>query len=40
MNVVPYPFLTDNPFEIRLAIYVGAGMLAFSSFWLINRVHT
>ncbi|KAJ4465216.1 FAR-17a/AIG1-like protein [Lentinula lateritia] len=36
----PYPFLTDNPFEIRLAIYVGAGMLAFSSFWLINRVHT
>ncbi|KAJ4480649.1 FAR-17a/AIG1-like protein [Lentinula edodes] len=35
----PYPFLTDNPFEIRLAIYVGAGMLAFSSFWLINRVH-
>ncbi|KAJ3850950.1 FAR-17a/AIG1-like protein [Lentinula lateritia] len=35
----PYPFLTDNPFEIRLAIYVGAGILAFSSFWLINRVH-
>ncbi|KAE9399284.1 hypothetical protein BT96DRAFT_1019605 [Gymnopus androsaceus JB14] len=35
----PYPFLTDNPPEIRLAIYVGAGTLALSSFWLINRLH-
>lgn len=38
-RLVPYPFLTDNPPEIRLAIYVGAGTLALSSFWLINRLH-
>ncbi|KAJ4000110.1 FAR-17a/AIG1-like protein [Lentinula boryana] len=35
----PYPFLTDNPIEARLAIYAGAGTLAFSSFWLINKLH-
>ncbi|KAJ3782263.1 FAR-17a/AIG1-like protein [Lentinula aff. detonsa] len=35
----PYPFLTDNPIETRLAIYAGAGTLAFSSFWLINKLH-
>ncbi|KAJ4488087.1 FAR-17a/AIG1-like protein [Lentinula aciculospora] len=35
----PYPFLTDNPIEVRLAIYAGAGTLALASFWLINRLH-
>ncbi|TFK54970.1 hypothetical protein OE88DRAFT_1653557 [Heliocybe sulcata] len=35
----PYPFLTDNSFEIRVAIYSGAITLALVSFWLINSVH-
>ncbi|KAF9069887.1 FAR-17a/AIG1-like protein [Rhodocollybia butyracea] len=35
----PYPFL-DNSLEIRVAIYIGAGALALSSFWFINRLHS
>ncbi|KDQ60734.1 hypothetical protein JAAARDRAFT_125221 [Jaapia argillacea MUCL 33604] len=34
----PYPFLTDNPFPIRVAIYVGATFLALVSFWVINAI--
>jgi len=32
----PYPFLTENPFEVRVYIYAGAGTLALVSFWAIN----
>ncbi|KII88639.1 hypothetical protein PLICRDRAFT_41839 [Plicaturopsis crispa FD-325 SS-3] len=35
----PYPFLTENPFEIRVAIYGGAALLALVSFWGINGLH-
>ncbi|KZT26283.1 hypothetical protein NEOLEDRAFT_1162307 [Neolentinus lepideus HHB14362 ss-1] len=35
----PYPFLTENPLEIRVAIYCGAVTLALVSFWLINALH-
>ncbi|EPQ58200.1 hypothetical protein GLOTRDRAFT_110070 [Gloeophyllum trabeum ATCC 11539] len=35
----PYPFLTENPFEIRVAIYTGAVTLALVSFWIINSAH-
>ncbi|KAJ7273599.1 FAR-17a/AIG1-like protein [Mycena haematopus] len=35
----PYPFLTLNPFEIRLRIYVGAGTVAFLSFFALNALH-
>lgn len=36
---VPYPFLTENPFEIRVGIYGGASILALLSFWLLNALH-
>jgi hypothetical protein len=36
---VPYPFLTLNPWEIRLRIYAGAGTLACLSFYALNAVH-
>ncbi|KAJ3726109.1 FAR-17a/AIG1-like protein [Lentinula raphanica] len=36
----PYPFLTNNPIDIRLVIYVGAGTLGFASFWFINKLHS
>jgi hypothetical protein len=36
---VPYPFLTENPFEIRVLIYACAAFLALVSFWGINSVH-
>ncbi|KAF5365768.1 hypothetical protein D9758_003256 [Tetrapyrgos nigripes] len=35
----PYPFLTNSPFEGRVAIYIGAGSLAFVSFYFMNRLH-
>jgi len=35
----PYPFLTENPFEIRVAIYFGATTFALVSFWIINALH-
>jgi len=36
----PYPFLTENPLEIRLLIYAGATVLALLSFWIMNNVHS
>ena len=36
---VPYPFLTENPLEIRIAIYVVAALVAIMSFRLINSFH-
>jgi len=35
----PYPFLTENPPEIRKAIYAGAGSLALVTFWIVNALH-
>jgi len=35
----PYPFLTGNPFEIRLGIYAATGTLALVSFWTLNALH-
>ncbi|KAJ6630680.1 FAR-17a/AIG1-like protein [Mycena sp. CBHHK59/15] len=35
----PYPFLTQNPLEIRLRIYAGAGTVAFLSFYALNILH-
>lgn len=35
----PYPFLTVNPFPIRLVIYAGAGLIALFSFQLLNSLH-
>ncbi|KAK7467042.1 hypothetical protein VKT23_004104 [Stygiomarasmius scandens] len=39
-DVYPYPFLTNNTFEGRILIYLGAGILAWVSFYLINRLHS
>jgi len=36
----PYPFLTENPFEIRIGIYTGAATIALLSFWIINSLHS
>ncbi|KIY49448.1 hypothetical protein FISHEDRAFT_72770 [Fistulina hepatica ATCC 64428] len=36
---VAYPFLTDNPFEVRVAIYIGASLVALLSFWSLNALH-
>ncbi|KAF8078055.1 FAR-17a/AIG1-like protein [Lyophyllum atratum] len=38
-GIFPYPFLTDNPLEIRIAIYACASALAYASFWAINSFH-
>ncbi|KAL0573273.1 hypothetical protein V5O48_008680 [Marasmius crinis-equi] len=35
----PYPFLTLNPFSIRLVIYAGAGLFSYLSFAGLNRLH-
>lgn len=35
----PYPFLTENPLEIRIVIYVVAALVAIMSFRLINSFH-
>lgn len=35
----PYPFLTENPPEIRKAIYAGAASLAIVTFWIVNALH-
>ncbi|KAF7978151.1 hypothetical protein HWV62_17484 [Athelia sp. TMB] len=35
----PYPFLTENPFNVRVGIYGGAATLALVSFWIINALH-
>jgi len=35
----PYPFLTFNPFEVRVFIYGGVGALAWVSFYALNALH-
>ncbi|KAF7304802.1 MFS general substrate transporter [Mycena kentingensis (nom. inval.)] len=35
----PYPFLTMNPFEIRVRIYGGAGIMAYGTFYALNALH-
>ncbi|OBZ75844.1 hypothetical protein A0H81_04141 [Grifola frondosa] len=35
----PYPFLTYNPFHIRVVIYAGVTGLALASFWILNALH-
>ncbi|KAJ6547451.1 FAR-17a/AIG1-like protein [Mycena capillaripes] len=35
----PYPFLTLNPFEIRVRIYAAAGTVAFLAFYGLNALH-
>ncbi|KAF9001870.1 FAR-17a/AIG1-like protein [Cyathus striatus] len=35
----PYPFLTENPWHIRLYIYIGASVLALCSFRALNAFH-
>ncbi|KAF8201668.1 FAR-17a/AIG1-like protein [Pholiota molesta] len=35
----PYPFLTENPQEIRIGIYAGATILSLLSFRFINNLH-
>jgi len=37
--VFPYPFLTLNPFPVRMGIYGGAVFLAFLFFNLLNTIH-
>ncbi|EKM82775.1 hypothetical protein AGABI1DRAFT_68712 [Agaricus bisporus var. burnettii JB137-S8] len=38
-GVFPYPFLTDNTFNGRLAIYAGAASAAPLVFWFLNGIH-
>ncbi|KAF9264778.1 hypothetical protein L218DRAFT_1076233 [Marasmius fiardii PR-910] len=38
-GMFPYPFLTINPPTIRSVIYAGAGLFAFLSFTMLNRLH-
>lgn len=38
-GIFPYPFLTENPLEIRLGIYACAIALAYASLWAINSLH-
>lgn len=38
-GIFPYPFLTENPLEIRVVIYVVAALVAIMSFRLINSFH-
>ncbi|RDX56594.1 hypothetical protein OH76DRAFT_1468122 [Lentinus brumalis] len=35
----PYPFLTQNPFNVRVAIYAGASSFAALAFIAINALH-
>jgi hypothetical protein len=37
--LVPYPFLTENPFNIRVGIYTFVSFLAWSCFRLMNALH-
>ncbi|KZT11269.1 uncharacterized protein LAESUDRAFT_671055 [Laetiporus sulphureus 93-53] len=36
----PYPFLTENPFDVRVYIYAGASTFALLTFWMLNAVHS
>ncbi|EPT06093.1 hypothetical protein FOMPIDRAFT_1110353 [Fomitopsis schrenkii] len=35
----PYPFLTGNPFDVRVMIYVGLSTFALVTFWILNALH-
>ena len=39
VEVVPYPFLTYSPFNVRVAIYAGASLFAAVAFMVINALH-
>ncbi|KAI0780764.1 FAR-17a/AIG1-like protein [Trametes elegans] len=36
----PYPFLTENPYNVRLLIYLGATSFAAISFKILNALHS
>jgi len=36
----PYPFLTENPFDIRVMIYAGLSTFALVTFWIMNALHS
>ncbi|KAI1794523.1 FAR-17a/AIG1-like protein [Ganoderma leucocontextum] len=38
-GMFPYPFLTYNPFNIRMAIYIGASLFAAVAFMVMNALH-
>ncbi|KAK0219770.1 FAR-17a/AIG1-like protein [Armillaria nabsnona] len=38
-GIFPYPFLTENPFETRLGIYVGACVIGYVYFRALNALH-
>ncbi|KAH7923523.1 hypothetical protein BV22DRAFT_578216 [Leucogyrophana mollusca] len=38
-GMFPYPFLTENPFEIRVGIYLTVASLAWGCFRVINALH-
>ncbi|KAG1803625.1 FAR-17a/AIG1-like protein [Suillus plorans] len=38
-HTFPYPFLTENPFNIRIGIYAFVSFLAWSCFRLMNALH-
>ncbi|KAG2157368.1 FAR-17a/AIG1-like protein [Suillus clintonianus] len=38
-HTFPYPFLTENPFNIRVGIYTFVSFLAWSCFRLMNALH-
>ncbi|KAK0223974.1 FAR-17a/AIG1-like protein [Armillaria fumosa] len=38
-GIFPYPFLTENPFETRLGIYVGACVIGYVYFRVLNALH-
>ncbi|KAK0219774.1 FAR-17a/AIG1-like protein [Armillaria nabsnona] len=35
-----YPFLTENPFTIRLVIYAGSATVGYISFRILNAIHS
>ncbi len=38
--LVMYPFLTENPFTIRLVIYAGSAAVGYISFRILNAIHS
>ncbi|KAK0484606.1 FAR-17a/AIG1-like protein [Armillaria novae-zelandiae] len=38
-GIFPYPFLTENPFETRLSIYIGACVIGYVYFRVLNALH-
>jgi len=38
-KIFPYPFLTENPLDIRIGIYAFLSFIALGCFRLINAVH-